>query len=192
MENVEEGSPGKTCSRVLGCTWNIRMKKSYSLSISREEFQSVGTIKTHKTEQHFIFLLNFYFYFILLYNTVLVLPYIDMNQPRVPDLVCVLGKRTETWKASDFHFSSFIFQHSGRPERKQWKKRENMWANTLAFTTYLRVTKCRFVCLHTVMPNDTKMLQSGAKKALLQGHAGRWVAHAPKSCTPWRASAKHF
>ena len=26
---------------------------------------------------------NFYFYFILLYNTVLVLPYIDMNQPQV-------------------------------------------------------------------------------------------------------------
>ena len=31
----------------------------------------------------FIFLKNFYFYFILLYNTVLVLPYIDMNPPRV-------------------------------------------------------------------------------------------------------------
>ena len=32
----------------------------------------------------FIFyFLNFYFYFILLYNTVLVLPYIDMNPPRV-------------------------------------------------------------------------------------------------------------
>ena len=29
------------------------------------------------------FNLNFYFYFILLYNTVLVLPYIDMNRPRV-------------------------------------------------------------------------------------------------------------
>ena len=29
------------------------------------------------------FFFNFYFYFILLYNTVLVLPYIDMNQPRV-------------------------------------------------------------------------------------------------------------
>ena len=29
------------------------------------------------------FFLNFYFYFILLYNTVLVLPYIDMNPPRV-------------------------------------------------------------------------------------------------------------
>ena len=30
---------------------------------------------------YFIFF-NFYFYFILLYNTVLVLPYIDMNPPR--------------------------------------------------------------------------------------------------------------
>ena len=29
------------------------------------------------------FIFNFYFYFILLYNTVLVLPYIDMNPPRV-------------------------------------------------------------------------------------------------------------
>ena len=29
------------------------------------------------------FLLNFYFFFILLYNTVLVLPYISMNPPRV-------------------------------------------------------------------------------------------------------------
>ena len=31
----------------------------------------------------FLFLKKFYFYFILLYNTVLVLPYIDMNPPRV-------------------------------------------------------------------------------------------------------------
>ena len=29
------------------------------------------------------FFFNFYFYFILLYNTVLVLPYTDMNPPRV-------------------------------------------------------------------------------------------------------------
>ena len=27
--------------------------------------------------------INFYFYFILLYDTVLILPYIDMSQPRV-------------------------------------------------------------------------------------------------------------
>ena len=65
-----------------------------------------------------------------------------------------------------------------------------MWANTLAFTTYLRVTKCRFMCLYTVRPNDTKMLESGAKKGLLQGYAGRPVTHASKSCTPWRASSK--
>ena len=30
-----------------------------------------------------VFFFNFYFYFILLYNTVLVLPYIDMNPPRL-------------------------------------------------------------------------------------------------------------
>ena len=30
-----------------------------------------------------LYFFNFYFYFILLYNTVLVLPYIDMNPPRV-------------------------------------------------------------------------------------------------------------
>ena len=30
-----------------------------------------------------LFFFNFYFYFILLYDTVLVLPYIDMNPPRV-------------------------------------------------------------------------------------------------------------
>ena len=34
--------------------------------------------------------LNFYFYFILLYNTVLVLPYIDMNLPQV-------YMRSQTW-----------------------------------------------------------------------------------------------
>ena len=37
-----------------------------------------------QTEIHLSFsFLTFYFYFILLYNTVLVLPYIDMNPPRV-------------------------------------------------------------------------------------------------------------
>ena len=35
-----------------------------------------------KDTKHFFFF-NFYFYFILLYNTILVLPYIDMNQPWV-------------------------------------------------------------------------------------------------------------
>ena len=43
----------------------------------------------------FLFFLTFYFYFILLYNTVLVLPYIDMNPPRFRidwfDLLAVQG-----------------------------------------------------------------------------------------------------
>ena len=38
----------------------------------------------------FPFFFNFYFYFILLYNIVLVLPYIDMNPPRV-------YMRSQTW-----------------------------------------------------------------------------------------------
>ena len=38
----------------------------------------------------FFFCLTFYFYFILLYNTVLVLPYIDMNPPQV-------YMRSQTW-----------------------------------------------------------------------------------------------
>ena len=41
------------------------------------------------------FFFNFYFYLILLYNTVLVLPYIDMNPPRVLKVIL-------------FMFSSFI------------------------------------------------------------------------------------
>ena len=38
----------------------------------------------------YLFIFNFYFYFILLYNSVLVLPYIDMNPPRV-------YMRSQTW-----------------------------------------------------------------------------------------------
>ena len=40
--------------------------------------------------QLFFIFFNFYFYFILLYNTVLVLPYIDMNPPR-------MYIRSQTW-----------------------------------------------------------------------------------------------
>ena len=44
---------------------------------------NVGLPYNFITQTGEIFFLNFYFYFILLYNTVLVLPYIDMNPPRV-------------------------------------------------------------------------------------------------------------
>ena len=43
-----------------------------------------------RSNQSVFFFFNFYFYFILLYNTVLVLPYIDMNPPRV-------YMRSQTW-----------------------------------------------------------------------------------------------
>ena len=48
--------------------------------------QSTGRKESDTTERlhfHFLFFFFFYFYFILLYNTVLVLAYIDMNPPRV-------------------------------------------------------------------------------------------------------------
>ena len=41
------------------------------------------TLSSQRIWNYFFFFLSFYFYFILLYNTVLVLPYIDMNPPRV-------------------------------------------------------------------------------------------------------------
>ena len=54
-------------------------------------FPSKASFRVHKVRVFFqllaklllLFFFNFYFYFILLYNTVLVLPYIDMNPPRV-------------------------------------------------------------------------------------------------------------
>ena len=46
-------------------------------------FSTPARCKEQNAFFSFSFFFNFYFYFILLYNTVLVLPYIDMNQPRV-------------------------------------------------------------------------------------------------------------
>ena len=46
----------------------------------------MGLLSNKQLSQSFLslfFFFNFYFYFILLYNTVLVLPYIDMSQPQV-------------------------------------------------------------------------------------------------------------
>ena len=51
---------------------------------------------------YLFYFFNFYFYFILLYNTVLVLPYIDMNPPRV-------YMSSQTWTPlpppTSYHFS---------------------------------------------------------------------------------------
>ena len=68
-------------------------KPGLKLNIQKTKIMSSGPItswqidgETVETVSDFIFLIyffNFYFYFILLYNTVLVLPYIDMNLPWV-------------------------------------------------------------------------------------------------------------
>ena len=47
-----------------------------------------------------LYFFNFYFYFILLYNTVLVLPYIDMNPPWV-----YMSSQTWTPPATPYHLS---------------------------------------------------------------------------------------
>ena len=48
---------------------------------SLTEFVIVTNEFAYLWQQKVFFFFNFYFYFILLYNTVLVLPYIDMNLP---------------------------------------------------------------------------------------------------------------
>ena len=60
--------------------WNMALTSLRSL-LEMRNFRKPQKLQYQNL--HFLYFLNFYFYFILLYNTVLVLPYIDMNQPRV-------------------------------------------------------------------------------------------------------------
>ena len=46
---------------------------------------------------------------------------------------------------------------------------------------YRNATKCNFMCLMQSEDKQTKMLEFGAEKGLLQGHARRQVAHAQKT-----------
>ena len=50
----------------------------------------------------------------------------------------------------------------------------------LAVNTVVNVTEGKSVC-RSVRPNTTRILQFGAEKGLLQGHARRWVACALKT-----------
>ena len=75
----------------------LKRDKQYVLSEVNLEFLSwktpLDTISRVIEEFFFLTLFiffNFYFYFILLYNTVLVLPHIDMNPPQV-------YKSSQTW-----------------------------------------------------------------------------------------------
>ena len=55
-----------------------------------------------------LFFFNFYFYFILLYNTVLVLPYIDMNQLRV-------YMSSQSWTPSHLPLHIISLEHPHAP-----------------------------------------------------------------------------
>ena len=61
--------------------WYIYTKEYYS-AIKQNTFESV-LMRWMKLEPIFFLQFTFYFYFILLYNTVLVLPYINMNLQQV-------------------------------------------------------------------------------------------------------------
>lgn len=53
MDNFEEGFPQR--SPALGFwdyTLNVRVMASYSLATPREELQTIGIIKTHKSEKY--------------------------------------------------------------------------------------------------------------------------------------------
>ena len=64
------------------CTVSTLLLEQQVLGSFTEPVEFNGLILGDIFEHIFIFF-NFYFYFILLYNTVLVLPYIDMNPPQV-------------------------------------------------------------------------------------------------------------
>ena len=57
---------------------------------------------------HFLLFFNFNFYFILLYNTVLVLPYIDTNPPRV-------YMSSQSWTPFPPHIISLDHPHAPAP-----------------------------------------------------------------------------
>ena len=61
----------------------MQLQWHWPLSVSHLYKWNPNTTHTQTEFKAHHFLFNFYFYFILLYNTVLVLPYIDMNPPRV-------------------------------------------------------------------------------------------------------------
>ena len=101
----------------------------------RKSFNSTVTFQMFKLDL-FFFLFSFYFYFILLYNAVLVLPYIDMNPP---------------WKLD--------LEKAEEPESKlptsagSWKKQENTRKTYFCFIDYTKAFDC---VDHNKLENSSK------------------------------------
>ena len=74
----------KWCLCFLICCWGLSSLSLHGASVFLISWlQSLPAVILEPKKIKFVFFFNFYFYFILLYNTVLVLPYFDMNQPWV-------------------------------------------------------------------------------------------------------------
>ena len=77
-------------SRDITLPTKVRLVKVMVFPVVMYGCESWTVKKAERRRIDAFFFFNFYFYFILLYNTVLVLPYIDMNPPRV-------YMRSQTW-----------------------------------------------------------------------------------------------
>ena len=69
-------------SRDITLSTKVRLVKAMVFPVVMYGCES-WTVKKAERQRIDAFFFNFYFYYILLYNTILVLPYIDMNPPRV-------------------------------------------------------------------------------------------------------------
>ena len=68
--------------KILSCIKKEKLVKNTGPNELKFLFLNLMQYITGHKGLVFFFFFNFYFYFILLYNTVLVLPYIDMKPPR--------------------------------------------------------------------------------------------------------------
>ena len=82
---VQLSHPYMTTGKIIALTRQTFVGKVMSLFLNVLSRLVITFLPRNKRLFYFfnLFFFNFYFYFILLYNTVLVLPYIDMNPPRV-------------------------------------------------------------------------------------------------------------
>ena len=89
---VQLSHPYMTTGKTIALTRRTFVGKVMSLLLNMLS-RLVITVLPRSSVFFFFLFFKFYFHFILLYNTVLVLPCIDMNPPRVYMLLnCVVGE----------------------------------------------------------------------------------------------------
>ena len=99
----------------------------------------------------------FFFYFILLYNTVLVLPYIDMNPPRV-------YMRSQTWNPPDLPHQNISLGHqkvSFHPNPKECSNYRTIALFSHASKLMLKILQAR---LQQHVNRELPDIQAGFRK----------------------------